>query len=214
MARRSACCAGPAACTRVRCWCRSVTRPLFRAEVLQAHQGAWLGRVQQIRPVSLGTLMRAGLSMLLAVLAFLALAHYSPKATVDGVLVLAKSASSARPGSQAAVLQAQLYAPSSVLEFVRPGQAVRLRLADFPHQKFGLLESRVLQVSQQISQPISRAPLSAGAAGDVLVTVVIDPVALARWPQPLVAGMQLQADLLLQRRRLIEGLFGPAKNPR
>jgi membrane fusion protein len=117
---------------------------------------------------------------------------------------------------QGAVLQAQLYAPSSAVGFVRPGQSVRLRLEAFPYQKFGPLEGRVLQVS--------RTPLAAGELatqalagvqpvrpGEALfrITVALDEAALSQWPQPLAAGMRLQADVQLERRRLVEWLFEP-----
>jgi len=147
------------------------------------------------------------------------------RAPQDGVLsaVLAEPGQSVSPSSalaslvpQGAVLQAQLYAPSSAVGFVRPGQAVRLRLEAFPYQKFGPLEGRVLQVS--------RTPLAAGElatqalaaaqptrTGEALfrITVALDEAAVAQWPQPLAAGMRLQADVLLERRRLVEWLFEP-----
>jgi membrane fusion protein len=66
---------------------------------------------------------------------------------------------------------------------------------------------------------VSRTPLAANelaglslpaqpATGEPMfrITVALDEPAL---PQPLVAGMRLQADVLLERRRLIEWLFEP-----
>ena len=145
------------------------------------------------------------------------------RAPQDGVLsaVLAEPGQAVVPSSalaslvpQGAVLQAQLYAPSSAVGFVRPGQAVRLRLEAFPYQKYGPLEGRVLQVSRT---PLAAGELAAqpgaapGRPGEALfrITVALDDGAAARWPQPLVAGMRLQADVLLERRRLIEWLFEP-----
>ena len=50
-------------------------------------------------------------------------------------------------------------------------------------------------------------------AGEPLyrITVALDrPHAMAHGqPQPLAAGMQLEADVLLERRRLLEWLFEP-----
>lgn len=147
------------------------------------------------------------------------------RAPQDGVLsaVLAEPGQAVAPSSalaslvpQGAVLQAQLYAPSSAVGFVRPGQAVRLRLEAFPYQKFGPLEGRVLQVSRT---PLAAGELAtqalAGAQparpGEALfrITVALDEAALAQWPQPLSAGMRLQADVQLERRRLVEWLFEP-----
>ena len=147
------------------------------------------------------------------------------RAPQDGMVgaVLAEPGQAVAPSSalaslvpQGAVLQAQLYAPSSAVGFVRPGQSVRLRLEAFPYQKFGPLEGRVLQVS--------RTPLAAGELatqalagvqpvrpGEALfrITVALDEAALSQWPQPLAAGMRLQADVQLERRRLVEWLFEP-----
>jgi len=147
------------------------------------------------------------------------------RAPQDGVLtaVVAEPGQAVSPSSalaslvpQGATLQAQLYAPSSAIGFIRAGQPVRLRLEAFPYQKFGPLEGEVVQVS--------RTPLAAGELaaqtlaatspqrpGEALfrITVALSPTALALWQQPLTAGMRLQADVLLERRRLIEWLFEP-----
>lgn len=147
------------------------------------------------------------------------------RAPQDGLLsaVLAEPGQAVAPTSalaslvpRGAVLQAQLYAPSSAVGFVRPGQPVRLRLEAFPYQKFGPLEGRVVQVSRTPLAPgeLAAQP-GAGASptrpGEALfrITVALDDTAGARWPQPLVAGMRLQADVLLERRRLVEWLFEP-----
>lgn len=147
------------------------------------------------------------------------------RAPQDGVLtaVLAEPGQAVSPNSalaslvpQGARLQAQLYAPSSAIGFIRSGQPVRLRLEAFPYQKYGPLEGRVLQVSRT---PLAAGELAAqtlaGAAatrpGEALfrITVALDEAAQARWTQPLTAGMRLQADVLLERRRLVEWLFEP-----
>ncbi|RVU49449.1 HlyD family secretion protein [Rubrivivax rivuli] len=111
---------------------------------------------------------------------------------------------------EGAVLQAQLFAPSSAIGFVQPGQAVRLRFEAFPYQKFGQQPARVLQVSRT---PLAASELAAlalpavGAGAEPLFRITValegEPVA------PLSAGMRLQADVLLERRRLIEWLFEP-----
>ncbi|MDP3084572.1 MAG: HlyD family efflux transporter periplasmic adaptor subunit [Rubrivivax sp.] len=112
-----------------------------------------------------------------------------------------------------ATLQAHLYAPSSAVGFVRPGQAVRLRYEAYPHQKYGHQAGVVVQVSRT---PLAAAELAAlalpavAAAGEPLfrITVALD-AQLPSLPQAPVAGMRLQADVLLERRRLIEWLFEP-----
>lgn len=111
-----------------------------------------------------------------------------------------------------ASLQAHLFAPSSAMGFVRADQTVLLRYEAFPHQKFGLQTGRVLQVS--------RTPLPASELGGLTVaanepmyriTVALEQQAVQAYgrPQTLSPGMQLEADVLLDRRRLIEWIFEP-----
>ena len=111
-------------------------------------------------------------------------------------------------------LQAHLYAPSSALGFIRPDQAVRLRVAAFPHQKFGHQAGLVQQVSSTPLQAGELAALPLASKPNeplyrVTVTLEQQHVMAYGREQPLAAGMQLEADVLLERRRLIEWMFAP-----
>ena len=113
-------------------------------------------------------------------------------------------------------LQAHLFAPSSAVGFLRADQPVLLRYQAFPHQKFGQQSGQVVQVSRSPLQPSELAGLaqpSGGAGGEALyrITVALDRQSVAAYgqAQPLVPGMQLEADVLLDRRRLIEWIFEP-----
>jgi membrane fusion protein len=112
---------------------------------------------------------------------------------------------------EGAVLQAQLYAPSSAVGFVQPGQPVRLRYEAFPYAKFGHQDARVVQVSRTplAAGELAALALPAGAgAGEPLfrITVAIDA---PREDLPLAPGMRLVADVMLEQRRLVEWLFEP-----
>ena len=113
-------------------------------------------------------------------------------------------------------LQAQLFAPSSAIGFVRPDQTVMLRYQAFPYQKFGHQSGQVVQISKAPLQPSELAgmPLAgAMASGEPLyrITVRLDKQDVAAYgaTQSLAPGMQLDADVVLDRRRLIEWLFEP-----
>jgi membrane fusion protein len=116
-----------------------------------------------------------------------------------------------------AKLQAQLFAPSSAVGFVRPDQVVELRYQAFPYQKFGHQSGAVVQVSRsplQAAELVGLAlPASFNANGEPLyrITVALDRQSVAAYgaAQALAPGMQLEADVLLDRRRLIEWLFEP-----
>jgi len=111
-------------------------------------------------------------------------------------------------------LQAHLYAPSSALGFIRPEQPVRLRVAAFPYQKFGHQAGVVYQVSSTPLQAgeLAALPLAAKPNEPLYrVTVHLDRQSVLAYgrEQPLAAGMQLDADVMLERRRLVEWLFAP-----
>ncbi len=118
-----------------------------------------------------------------------------------------------------AKLQAKLFAPSSAVGFVRPDQLVQLRYQAFPYQKFGHHAGQVLQVSRTplhttelASLPLPES-LKATPSAEPLypITVTLDQQSVQAYgqAQPLVPGMQLEADVLLDRRRLIEWIFEP-----
>ena len=148
------------------------------------------------------------------------------RAPEDGVLsgVLAEPGQAVTPAvalasllPAGARLQAQLFAPSSAVGFVRADQTVELRYQAFPYQKFGHQSGEVVQVSRSPLQASELAglslPAAASAGGEPLyrITVRLDRQSVAAYgqAQPLAPGMQLEADVLLDRRRLIEWLFEP-----
>jgi membrane fusion protein len=145
------------------------------------------------------------------------------RAPQDGTVatVLAEPGQSVAPDAALASLvpadarlQAHLYAPSSALGFIRPEQVVRLRVAAFPHQKFGHQAGQVRQVSSTPLQSGELAALPLAFKPDeplyrVTVTLEQQHVTAYGREQPLAAGMQLDADVLLERRRLVEWLFAP-----
>lgn len=113
-----------------------------------------------------------------------------------------------------AELQAHLYAPSSAVGFVRPEQTVLLRYQAYAYQKFGHQRGRVLQVSRTPLPAADQAALFGHQATQeplYRITVVLDKQDVSAYGQShaLVPGMQLDADVLLDRRRLIEWIFEP-----
>ncbi len=148
------------------------------------------------------------------------------RAPQDGVVsaVLAEAGQTVTPSvalasllPAGAKLQAYLYAPSSAVGFVRADQPVQLRYQAFPYQKFGQQQGQVMQVSRSPLQAAELAGLALPAAlgqGSeplyrITVTLAQQSVSAYGEPQALAPGMQLEADVLLDRRRLIEWLFEP-----
>jgi len=107
-------------------------------------------------------------------------------------------------------LEARLLAPSSAIGFIAPGQRVLIRVAAFPYQKFGQLDSRVLRVEQS---PAPDAQPAQGGRGEPYYRVVVSLPAQSMLaygkPQPLRTGMTVEADVQLDRRRLFEWMIEP-----
>ncbi|MGM9428298.1 HlyD family secretion protein [Hydrogenophaga sp. MI9] len=112
-------------------------------------------------------------------------------------------------------LQARLYAPSSSIGFVRPGDQVLLRYQAFPYQKFGQQEGTVDTVSTSAVNPSELAGLPATglAAGEPVFAIQVrlkaSTIAANGELRPLQAGMQLDADILQERRKLYEWMLEP-----
>lgn len=113
-----------------------------------------------------------------------------------------------------APLMADLLLPREAAGFVRAGQRVALRLSAFPYQKFGLLGGTIAQVSQSALTQSEVATLLGGQAPPVplyRVRARLDAQHIMAYgrPEALRPGMALDADVLLDRRRLIEWVFEP-----
>lgn len=112
-------------------------------------------------------------------------------------------------------LEAHLYAPSSAVGFLRSQQEVLLRYAAYPYQKFGHQGGHVMQVSRTPlpASELSGLSLPEREAQEPMyrITVALDSQSVQAYgqAQPLSSGMQLEADVLLDRRRLIEWIFEP-----
>jgi len=110
-------------------------------------------------------------------------------------------------------LQAHLFAPSRSVGFIRAGQEVLLRYPAFPFQKFGSHRARVISVSRAAIAPseLGFSPPDGSRESLYRIKVALDSQTVAAYgrAEPLQAGMQVEADILLDRRRLIEWVFEP-----
>jgi len=113
-------------------------------------------------------------------------------------------------GSQ---LQGHLYVPSRAVGFIEPGRPVLVRYQAFPYQKFGQYEATVESVAKAALSAQELSAIGITGSGDSLYRVIVkldaQHVLAYGQPQSLQAGMQLEADVLMDRRRLIEWVFEP-----
>ncbi|HEX9173675.1 MAG TPA: HlyD family efflux transporter periplasmic adaptor subunit [Telluria sp.] len=110
-------------------------------------------------------------------------------------------------------LEAHLYAPSRAIGFVRPRQTVLLRYQAYPYQKFGHYQGVVTSVSRAGIGPSELPPQFGAGAGEELYRITVElarqQVTAYGQAQALQPGMQLDADIALERRRLYEWVLNP-----
>ncbi len=110
-------------------------------------------------------------------------------------------------------LEGHLYSPSRSIGFVHAGQEVLLRYLAYPHQKFGMYRASVTSVSRNPLQPgeLGYTPLDGSREPVYRIKVALEGQAIRAYGrlEPLQPGMQVEADILLDRRRLIEWIFEP-----
>ncbi len=115
-----------------------------------------------------------------------------------------------------ATMEAELYAPSRAIGFVRPGMPVLIRYQAFPYQKFGQHGGHVREVSRTALRPeelpsLTQNPSASGSEALYRVRVALDrPTVMAYGTaQPLKPGMTLDASIVLEERKLYEWVLEP-----
>lgn len=109
-------------------------------------------------------------------------------------------------------LEVELYAPTKSAGFVRAGQPVKLKYDAYPFQKFGAASGRIVSVSRT-----SLAPTEIVAPGLELrepvfrVRVALDREDITAYGEriPLQPGEGVSADIVFDRRTLLEWLLDP-----
>ncbi|THJ45979.1 HlyD family efflux transporter periplasmic adaptor subunit [Burkholderia sp. LS-044] len=110
--------------------------------------------------------------------------------------------------------QAHLFVPSTAVGFIRVGDPVLIRYQAYPYQKFGQYAANVVSIAGTALSPAELA-ISGGPGGNdgafYRITVALQSQSVTAYglPQPLQAGMALQADVLQERRRLYEWVLEP-----
>ncbi len=115
------------------------------------------------------------------------------------------------PGDGA--LEAELLVPSRAIGFIDPGDQVLLRYQAYPYQKFGHHKGRVSRISRSTVNAGQQTSSSAAGTAEPLyrVNVLLDRQSITAYgrPEALKPGMVLDADMLGERRTLIEWVLQP-----
>jgi membrane fusion protein len=118
------------------------------------------------------------------------------------------------PGS--GPLHAELFIPVRAIGFVEVGQDVRILFDSFPYQRFGTYHGKITKVSQTVL-------LASDVEGPVALkepaytaTVALDrPDVVANGKRfPLQPDMSLRADIILEKRTLVDWIFEPLRHLR
>jgi membrane fusion protein len=112
---------------------------------------------------------------------------------------------------QGSVLHAEMLVPTRAIGFVNKGKEVVMRYEAFPFERFGQYRGVISDVSQtvwsageKVGPTVTREPV-------YRVAVTLDKQSVAAFGQdfPLRSGMLVNADILLEKRSLIEWIFEP-----
>ena len=111
-------------------------------------------------------------------------------------------------------LEAQLLVPSRAIGFIETGDTVLLRYEAYPYQKFGHYVGKVARISRSALTANEQGALTGSTeAGEqryhVTVALARQTVTTYSHDEPLKPGMLLEADILGERRHLIEWVFEP-----
>lgn len=143
-------------------------------------------------------------------------------APVDGIVTTSphyvgqlttKGQSLARLIPQTAQLTAHVFAPSSAMGFLAINQAILLRYHAYPYQKYGHFSGRIVQISPSPLLPtqLQALPLARTDSQQPLYRITVSlssqSVPINGKSIPLRSGLQLDADLVLERRSLMQWVF-------
>jgi membrane fusion protein len=108
-------------------------------------------------------------------------------------------------------MHVELLVPTRAIGFVRPGQEVVLRYEAFPYERFGQYRGVITDVSRSVwTQGEHVGPLVAKEpAYRIDVKLDRQNVSFGEQVYALRPGMLVSADLLLERRTLLEWIFEP-----
>jgi membrane fusion protein len=108
-------------------------------------------------------------------------------------------------------LVAELWVPTRGAGFLRAGQEVRLKLAAYPYQRFGYQLGRIIEVSETSLDPGEAVGPIRLPEASYAVRVELDRQSLLAFGEdrPLQAGMLLDADILIDRPRIVDWVLEP-----
>jgi len=110
-----------------------------------------------------------------------------------------------------AAIEAVLYVPSRAIGFVETGKPVQIRYPAYPYQKFGQYSGTVKEIARTALAPEELKLVGATQETFFRVVVSLDSQSATAYGKQirLQDGMQLEADILIDTRRLYEWVLDP-----
>ena len=108
-------------------------------------------------------------------------------------------------------LQVELLVPTRAIGFVTKGKEVSLRYEAFPYERFGQYRGVITDVSQTVWSPGDKVGPLMVREPAYRITAALDKQSVEAMGQqiPLRSGMLVNADILLEKRSLLEWIFEP-----
>lgn len=113
-------------------------------------------------------------------------------------------------------LQAELFIPVRAIGFVRPGQDIRILYEAFPYQHYGTYRGKIVSISQTIvmeNDVVGPVSLK-GPAYRAIASLDRPDIDAFGKRVPLQADMVLRADVILERRTLVDWILNPLRSAR
>lgn len=115
---------------------------------------------------------------------------------------------------EGASLEAEIYAPSRSVGFIKPGMTVLMRYQAYPYQKFGQYKATVKEIANTSLRPEELAlPGATGGNSEPVYRIRLQleaqTVLAYGKAMPLKSGMLVDASVLLEQRRLYEWVLEP-----
>jgi membrane fusion protein len=113
-------------------------------------------------------------------------------------------------------LQAQLFIPVRAIGFVEIGQDVRILFDAFPYQRFGTYHGHIVKVSQTVLLDSDvTGPIALKEPAYSAIVALDRPDVTANGKKiPLQPDMSLRADIILEKRTLVDWIFSPLRHLR
>ncbi len=108
-------------------------------------------------------------------------------------------------------LHVELLVPTRAIGFLKPGQEVVLRYEAFPYERFGQYRGTITEIGHNVWTTGERVGALQAKEPVYKIDVVLEKQTVSALGQelPLRPGMLVNADLLLERRTMLEWIFEP-----